>query len=381
VLCLSHVVVVEPLPRSKNTMMTIGIDEVVHTGSRDAFDARTPARKRALAMARRVASSRCAVLIMGPTGVGKEVLAEEIHRHGSRANKRLLAINCAAVSSSLFESTFFGHIRGAFTGATSDKPGLVELADGGTLFLDEVGELSADNQAKLLRFLAQGTYWPVGGTIERRADVRIISATNRDISVGGDAFREDLYYRLSVITIRIPMLEPLDVKAIACSLAAQMSARHGIHLEDDDVAALAEHCAGHQWKGGARELRNVIERLMVLWSPDRSREQLFAEVLGGRPKRNGSTTEAPAEPPLANARVSKDLDSLVFLGIAAQCGDVKELAQRTERTVQAVYGRLKKLGLGPRNIGPNPELAMRMEELRRRVAPELPWIRALLSGS
>jgi len=345
------------------------------------FDARTPARKHALALARRVATSRCAVLILGPTGVGKEVLAEDIHRHGDRATKRFVAINCAAVSSSLFESTFFGHMRGSFTGATSDKPGLVELAHGGTLFLDEVGELSADNQAKLLRFLAQGTYWPVGGTTERRADVRIISATHRDIGGGSDAFREDLYYRLSVITIRIPRLEAGDVESIARSLVTQLADHHGIPLEDDDVAAVAERCARREWNGGARELRNALERLLVLWSLDEPREALFAEVLGERSQRAEPARAERADPPLANARVSKDLDSLVFLGIAAQCGDVKELAQRTERTVQAVYGRLKKLGLGPRSIGRSSELDARMEELRRRVAPELPWIRALLSGS
>ncbi|MCX4243905.1 sigma-54 factor interaction domain-containing protein [Paraliomyxa miuraensis] len=362
-------------------MVTTTSDGSLRESSAHGFDARTPARRHALGLARRVASHRCPVLIMGPTGVGKEVLAEDIHRHGDRATKRFVAVNCAAVSSALFESTFFGHMRGSFTGATSDKPGLVELADRGTLFLDEVGELSLDNQAKLLRFLAQGTYWPVGSTTERRADVRIISATNRDISVGSDAFREDLYYRLSVITIRIPRLEPVDVKAIARSLAIQLAAHHGIDLEDDDVATVAEHCAGREWNGGARELRNLVERLMVLWTPDRPREELFAEVLGERSRRAGPARQERAEPSLASARVSKDLDSLVFLGIAAQCEDVKELAQRTERTVQAVYLRLKKLGLGPRNIGQNPELTTRMEEFRRRVAPELPWIRVLLTGS
>jgi DNA-binding NtrC family response regulator len=341
-----------------------------------AFDARTPARKHALALARRVASSRCAVLILGPTGVGKEVLAEEIHQHGNRATSRFIAINCAAISSSLFESTFFGHLRGAFTGAVCDKPGLVELADGGTLFLDEVGELSLDNQAKLLRFLADGTYWPIGSTTERQSNVRIISATHRDIGVGGyESFREDLFYRLSVIMIRIPRLEPQDVKSIARSIAIQVAEHHDIDMKEDDLAALVAYCAARELKGGARELRNLIERFMALWSSDQPREELFAEILGTR------SGPPSAGPRIANVHVSKDIDSLVFLGIAEQCADVRELARRTERTVQAVYGRLKRLGLGPRDVGPTPELSTRMAELRRRLVPELPWIQALLTGS
>jgi len=344
--------------------------------SAGTFDARTPARTHVLSLARRVAPSRCPVLILGPTGVGKEALAEEIHRHGSRATNSFLAVNCAAVSSSLFESTFFGHLRGAFTGAVSDKPGLLELADGGTLFLDEIGELPGENQAKLLRFLAKGTYWPVGSTTERHADVRIISATHRDIDIGGyESFREDLFYRLSVITIRIPKLDRQDVICIARSITIEVAERHGIVMKNDDIEALVAHCGARELKGGARELRNLIERLMALWTPNQPREKLFAEILGTR------SGPASAGPRIANTYATKDIDSLVFLGIAEQCADVKELAQRTRRTVQAVYGRLKKLGLGPRDIGPTPEICTRMEELRRRLAPELPWIQALLTGA
>ncbi|MCX4241078.1 sigma 54-interacting transcriptional regulator [Paraliomyxa miuraensis] len=338
------------------------------------FDARTPARSYALTLARRVASSRCAVLIVGPTGVGKEVLAEEIHRRGDRAGKRFLAINCAAIAPSLFESTFFGHTRGAFSGATSDKPGLVELANGGTLFLDEVGELSLDAQAKLLRFLAKGTYWPVGGTSEQHVDVRVIAATHRDIGAEDTkSFREDLFYRLSTITIRIPGLDARDVETIARSIATEVAESHGVVISEDDAMALTTRCAAHEWKGGVRELRNAIERLMILWNPGRPREEVFAEVLGQRPSPSSPSPHVPS------VNVSKDLDNLLFLGVAEQCADVKELASRTERTVQAIYGRLKKLDLTPQDVGPTPRLEARKANLRRRLAPELPWIQRLLT--
>ena len=354
------------------------IDQGAHrarsiTAEVDGFDARTSARMRALALARQVAPFRCPVLILGPTGVGKEVLAEDIHRHGHRAHKRFIAVNCAAIVPSLFESTFFGHTRGAFSGATSDKPGLVELAHGGTLFLDEVGELPLEAQAKLLRFVAKGTYWPVGGASERHVDVRVISATHRDIAVDGAAsFREDLFYRLSVVTIRIPRLDGLDVEVIARSIVATVATSHGLTVSDREAATLAKRCAGREWRGGVRELRNTLERIMILWSTDRTAEEVFAE-LEERPSLTASpSTLGPS------ARLAKDLDSLVFLGIAEQCADVKALAHRTGRTVQAVYGRLKKLGLVPADLGATPKLEARKAELRRRLAPDLPWVRGLI---
>ncbi|MEO5725655.1 MAG: sigma-54 factor interaction domain-containing protein, partial [Byssovorax sp.] len=161
-----------------------------------AFIAASPGRESALALARRITASSCPVLIVGATGVGKDVLAEDIHCHSGRAG-RFVAVNCAAIAPGLFESEFFGHNRGAYTGAVDAKAGFAELADKGTLFLDEIGELPLAAQAKLLRFLARGTFWPVGAPREHSADVRIIAATNRDLSaMAGDTFREDLFFRL-----------------------------------------------------------------------------------------------------------------------------------------------------------------------------------------
>lgn len=340
-----------------------------------SFDATTPLRQRALELAYRAAPSSCPVLILGPTGVGKEVLATDIHRHSARRNGPFVSVNCAAFTPSLLESEFFGHVRGSFTGATTDKPGLVELAHGGTLFLDEVGELSADAQAKLLRFVANGSYWPVGGTTERRADVRIVSATHRNVDTTYlDEFRRDLFFRLSVVLVRIPPLEATDVRAIAKSMLMEAMHRHARLFTSEDIDFLADSCMSREWKGGARELRNAIERFMVLQSTGIGIDEQFDESSGTGTPISGVRTRG------CNAVVAKDLDSLIFLGIAQGCADVRQLAERTDRTVQAVYGRLRKLGLGPQDVGQSPALEAAVRDLRQRITPEIPWIQNLLTG-
>lgn len=342
-----------------------------------SFDAQTPLRKQALNLAHRVARSSCPVLVLGPTGVGKEVLATDIHRHSSRRNGPFVTVNCAAFSPALIESAFFGHLRGSFTGATMDKVGLVELAHGGTLFLDEVGDMPIDAQAKLLRFIQNGTYWPVGATAERHADVRIISATHRPIDTTiQDAFRQDLFFRLSVVVVRIPALEAGDVRAIAHSLASDAMRRNHQSLSSEELDILADCCSNREWKGGARELRNVIERFMVLVNREEDIEEQLAELLGVEI----GCARSGVRPQSCNATVAKDLDNLVFLGIAQECSDVRQLAERTDRTVQAVYGRLKKLGLTPQDVGQAPALEAVVRDLRRRIAPEMSWIQTLLRG-
>jgi transcriptional regulator with PAS, ATPase and Fis domain len=339
------------------------------------FDAHTPNRKKVLELARRAAPSSCPLLILGGSGVGKEVLATDVHRHSTRAQGPFISVNSAAIAPQLFESAFFGHLRGSFTGAMADKPGFIEMAHGGTLFLDEVAELHPETQAKLLRFLSLGTYWPIGSHTERHADVRIIAATHRNIEdLKGGVFREDLFYRLSVIVLRIPPLEREDVAGIARTMARHAMVRHGRSLSDGDIETIANHCVLRRWPGGAREVRNLIDRIFVLWDGQMPLATHCVEML------EVTTNSQPndASPREANGAAMKDLENLVFLAIAAESQDVRELARRTERTVQTVYWRLKKLGVDPRDIGPTPVLTQAIERLQERIAPELPWIQALL---
>jgi PAS domain S-box-containing protein len=213
-----------------------------------------------------VATTDASVLITGETGTGKELFARAIHDASRRRDRPLITVNCAAVPATLIESEFFGHERGAFTGATQRRQGRFELADGGTLFLDEIGDLPLDLQGKLLRVLQQGEFEPVGSSRTRQVDVRVLAATNRDLeqATREGAFREDLYYRLNVFPLRLPPLRERgdDIVRIATAFLTMFSARMG-----KVVAPLSEHdktrLLSYAWPGNVRELRNVIERAMI----------------------------------------------------------------------------------------------------------------------
>jgi transcriptional regulator with GAF, ATPase, and Fis domain len=206
------------------------------------------------------------VLVLGETGTGKEVVARAIHAASGRRARPLVKVNCAAIPAALVESEFFGHERGAFTGATQRREGRFALAHGGTIFLDEVAELPGDLQAKLLRVLQEGEFEPVGSSQTRKVDVRVIAATNRDLgrAVTEGQFREDLYYRLHVVPIDVPPLRERgnDVVTLATAFAARVAKRMGRTVEplsQDDVARLR----AYPWPGNIRELQNVIERAVI----------------------------------------------------------------------------------------------------------------------
>jgi PAS domain S-box-containing protein len=213
-----------------------------------------------------VAPAESTVLILGETGTGKELFARAIHAASSRRDRPLVKVNCAAIPAGLIESEFFGHERGAFTGATSKRDGRFALADGGTIFLDEVGELPIELQGKLLRVLQEGEFEPVGSSRTRKVDVRIVAATNRDLlrAIAEGKFREDLYYRLAVFPITLPPLRERDddVVLMAGELAKRFAQRMGRRIEPltSDMAARLK---AYAWPGNVRELQNVIERAVI----------------------------------------------------------------------------------------------------------------------
>ena len=225
------------------------------------------ALREVLEQAAHVAPTSAAVLLLGETGTGKELLARAIHARSKRSDHPLIMVNCAALPAMLVESELFGHEKGAFTGATSAKPGRFELADGGTLFLDEIGEISPEVQVKLLRVLQAGEFERVGGVRTRKVDVRVVAATNRNLerAIAEGRFREDLYYRLAVFPIQLPPLRDRreDIPLIVWDLIQRRQHELGRRVErvsEDAMQTLSRYA----WPGNVRELSNVIERALIL---------------------------------------------------------------------------------------------------------------------
>jgi len=214
-----------------------------------------------------VAPTEASVLILGETGTGKELVAHEIHRRSERKDKPLVRVNCASIPRELFESEFFGHVRGSFTGAVRDRAGRFETAEGGTLFLDEVGEIPLDIQNKLLRVLQEKRYERVGDDRTRRADVRIVAATNRDLKKAAAAgkFREDLYYRLNVFPIQVPPLrDRMDDIPLLAKHFVELSAKELKCAKPRLTRAAVTQLQSYDWPGNVRELHNVVERAVIL---------------------------------------------------------------------------------------------------------------------
>jgi transcriptional regulator with PAS, ATPase and Fis domain len=220
----------------------------------------------------KVARTDTTVLLQGESGTGKELVARAVHRNSRRLDRPFVAINCAAITETLLESELFGHEKGAFTGAIGLKKGKLELADGGTLFLDEIGELPLALQAKLLRAIQEREFERVGGTRAIRADFRLIAASNRDLGAAakGGTFRQDLFYRLNVVTLTLPPLRDRleDLSLLAEHFVRKHAARCGRRVHGISPDALAQ-LATHTWPGNVRELENVIEQALALGSSDR----------------------------------------------------------------------------------------------------------------
>ena len=240
--------------------------ELVAEGQFGRMLGRSVAMRRAFEMADRVARTDATVLILGESGTGKDLLAQEIHARSPRAEGPFVAVNCAALPENLIESELFGYEKGAFTGAAQQRKGKFELASGGTLFLDEIGDMNPVTQAKVLRAIESHKIERLGGSHPIDADVRIISATHRDLpaEISAERFREDLYYRLRVVTLELPPLRvhKEDIPLLADAFLAQLGARHGrsARLSPDAIETLCHY----DWPGNVRELRHAIERALVL---------------------------------------------------------------------------------------------------------------------
>lgn len=229
----------------------------------------SPALKKIQDMIEKVAASDARVLITGPNGAGKELVAHAIHAQSDRSKGPMIEVNCAAIPSDLIESELFGHVKGSFTGAIKDKQGKFELANNGTIFLDEIGDMTLIAQAKVLRALQESKVSPVGSDKEIRVDVRILAATNKNMKqeIESGKFREDLYHRLSVIEIYVPPLDERkeDIKMLVEHFSKIISEEHGTVKKEFDKQAI-KSLENFSWTGNIRELRNVVERLIILGS-------------------------------------------------------------------------------------------------------------------
>ena len=305
----------------------------------------SPALLAALQVVSRVAASDASVLVLGETGTGKELVASALHEQSNRRDAPLVKVNCAATPTELFESEFFGHAKGSFTGAVSDRPGRFEVSDGGTIFLDEVGEIPLGLQGKLLRVLQEGQFSRVGEEVERSVDVRVVAATNRDLAEEArqGRFREDLYYRLAVVTVELPPLRERegDIKRLASHFLRDLTARRnapGLYLRPEDVDALE----GYSWPGNVRELHNVIERAVLLSSHDR----LHLDLATGAQAQQGSAAEEHGRP--FDTEVER---------LARMKQDVLKALEASEGRVSGTAGAAALLGIKPTT------LASRMKRL------------------
>lgn len=307
------------------------------------------AMREVFSLVARVAPHARTTLITGATGTGKELAARALHTLGPRAQRRFVTVNCSAVVETLFESELFGHVRGAFTGATDNKAGLFEAADGGTLFLDEVGELPLSAQAKLLRVLEDGEVQRVGALEPRRVDVRVIAATNRDLGaeVHAGRFRQDLYYRLNVVELRMPSLSqrPDDIPLLADAFVRAFARRLGkplVRVAEDARVLLA----GRAWDGNVRQLRNVIERACILADG----HEVTPDVLVGHlPLTEDQCAAEPVGVQSVGPALLADVERAHILRTLQQVQGNKAVAARTLGiSRRAFYRQLERHGLHTR---------------------------------
>ncbi|MEQ5800931.1 two-component system response regulator GlrR [Halomonas sp. H10-9-1] len=305
----------------------------------------SPEMERLLEQARMVAASDVSVLVTGPSGSGKELMAKAIHRASRRADKPFVAINCGALPEQLLESELFGHAKGAFTGAVSEHRGLFQAADGGTLFLDEIGDMPLSLQVKLLRALQERQIRPLGSTTQVPVDVRVISATHRDLdrAMAEGEFREDLYYRLNVVNLRLPPLKERaeDVPLLAKHLVAQAAERHKPFVKGFSPEAL-KLLAASAWPGNVRQLVNVVEQCVALTGTAIIPEALVAQALAA---------EEQALPTFNDARAAFERRYLIKV-LKLTDGNVTQAARIAGRNRTDFYKLLARHDLEPASFKP-----------------------------
>jgi DNA-binding NtrC family response regulator len=297
-----------------------------------------------VALAETAARADSTVVITGESGTGKDVLARFIHARSQRADAPMIAVNCAALPETLFESEFFGHERGAVTGATSTKRGLIEAADSSTLFLDEVGEMPAQTQVKLLRFLEEGRFRRVGATRDREADVRVIAATNRNLveDVTAGRFRADLFYRLNVISLHVPPLRQRreDIPALSehfLAIFRERFNRPALDLSDE----ARQRLGAYDWPGNVRELRNALERAAALAAA--GSEQLEADQLltSDTPPSAGDKSDIAHATPLTLDQIERQH---ILRVLEEQAGNRERAAAVLGISARTLYRKLREYG-------------------------------------
>lgn len=320
------------------------------SGPEPRFDFETPAMKSTMDVLMRAAKAPAAILILGESGTGKSVVAKAIHDNSHLHDKPFVTVSCPSLSKELLQSDLFGHVKGAFTGAIRDTWGKIKQAEGGTLFLDEIGELPLEIQPQLLRLLQEREYERVGETVTRKADVRVIAATNRDLKecVRNRTFREDLFFRLNVISVEMPPLRQRqdDLMRFAEYYTAHFASQVGRKLQEISPAA-RQRIMSYPWPGNLRELRNAIERAVILSTNEAlEANDLPAEVHTGSD--NGSLNSFPTSGDSSRAFAGMTLEQLEEMHIKRTLDEAPSLADAANLLgidQATLYRKRKKMGL------------------------------------
>lgn len=324
---------------SANAAASQTCDEASSTFDRCGIVGNDPVLTGILDTVGRIAPTSATVLITGESGTGKELIAEAIHRNSPRRDRPFVKVNLGGMSQSLFESEMFGHRKGAFTDAIADRVGRFEAADGGTIFLDEIGELDQSCQVKLLRVLQEQRFERLGSSETRKVDVRVVCATNADLPamVAAHTFREDLFYRINLVTLELPPLRHRrgDLLTLARHFAADAATRHGLTVPEFDES-VREFLAAQPFPGNLREMKNLVERVMLVNRSDRLTAADFAGISRQTPSSAATVTDGSLED-IERRRIAESL---------SRCGgNISRAATELGLSRQALYRRMEKYGL------------------------------------